>query len=128
MIKTTPKKPLKAVFAIAIVALLYIFVYWPIATSQFHNLRLAEKQAKIFREKFKGDARFQKVKFGQYTGSGGCFSVVGDVQSEDDIRFLTNVVESIPCPVEIYYHLTVSNGFVDFQWMDRHDRAAQWSR
>lgn len=93
MIKTMPKNQLKAVLAITIVALLYIFVYWPIATHQYHNLRLAEKQAKIFREKFKDDARFQKVKFGQYTDSGGCFSVVGHVQTEDDIRFLTNVVE-----------------------------------
>ena len=114
MSKTTSKRPLKVFFAIAIVALLYIFVYWPIAGSQFRNLKLAEKQAKILREKLKDDTRFQKVKFGQYTDSGGCFSVVGDVQAEDDIRFLTNFVESIPCPVETYYHLTASNGFVDF--------------
>ncbi|MGB7748829.1 MAG: hypothetical protein WBN75_16255 [Verrucomicrobiia bacterium] len=128
MIKTTPIKPIKAVFVIDIVALLYIFVYWPMATHQYHNLRLAENQAKILREKLKDDTRFQKVKFGQYTDSGGCFSVVGDVQTEDDIRFLTNFVESIPCPVKTYYHLTASNGFVDFQWMDKQDRAPQWAR
>jgi hypothetical protein len=130
MIKTTPKNLLKVIVAITITTLLYIFVYWPISPlgSQLHNLELAEKQAKIFRERFKDDTRFQKVKFGGYTGCGGCFAVTGEVQSEDDICFLTNIVESISCPIEIYYVLSASNGFVVFQWMDRHDRAPLWSR
>lgn len=130
MIKTTPKNLLKVFSAIVIATLLYFFVYWPISPlgSQLHNLKLAEQQAKILREKFKDDARFQKVKFGQYTGCGGCFAVTGEVQSENDIRFLTNVVESIPCPIEIYYGLSASNGFVAFQWLDRHGEGPFWAR
>ena len=129
MIKTTPKNLLKVIFAIAIVTPLYIFVYWPISPlgSQLHNLKLAEEHAKILREKFKDNARFQKVKFGRYTGAGGCFSVVGQVETEDDIRVLTNIVESILCPVETIYSLSASNGLVEFQWMNRHVQEPLWA-
>jgi hypothetical protein len=130
MIKTTQNNLQKVVAAIAIVALLYIFVYWPISPlgHQLHNLKLAERQAEILREKLKGDARFQQVKFGKYTDGGGGFSVAGHVQTEDDIRFLTNLVESIPCPVETLYSLSASNGFIEFQWMDRHNEQPRWTR
>jgi len=121
---------LKVSGAVVVVALLYIFVYWPISPwgHQLHNLKLAEKQAEILREKLKDDARFQNVKFVQYTDAGGCLSIVGKVQKEDDIRFLTNFVESIPCPVEICYSLSASNGLVEFQWSDRGKREPRWTR
>ena len=84
MIKTTPKILIKVFVAIVMVTLLYIFVYWPISPwgHQLHNLKLAERQAKTIRDKLKNDTRFQTVKFGVYTDSGGCFSVVGDVQTK----------------------------------------------
>ena len=130
MIKTTPKNLIKVVVAIVIVTLLYLFVYWPISPwgHQLHNLKLVERLAKILRDKLKDDARFQQVKFGGYTGGGGCFSVVGHVQTEDDIRFLTNLVESIPCPIETLYSLSASNGFIEFQWTDRHSEVPRWTR
>jgi hypothetical protein len=129
MIKTTRTNLLKFFGAIIVVTLFYIFVYWPISPlgSQLHNLKLAEVQAKILEERFKDDPRFQKVKFGRYTSAGGGLSVVGDVQTENDIRFLTNAVESIPCPVEIHYSLDASNGLVGFRWYDRHDQAPEWA-
>ncbi len=129
MIKTTPQNLLKVFAAIVIVTLLYIFVYWPISPfgSQLHNLKLAEEQAKMLREKFKDDPRFQKVKFGGYTGSGGCLFVGGEVQTEEDIRYLTNIVESIKCPVEIDYALRASNGYAKFEWFDRHDQEPVWA-
>ena len=129
-IKTTPKNILLVFAAITIVALLYVFVYWPISPfgKQLHNLKLAEQHANMLREKFKSDPRLQKVTFGRYTGAGGCFAVGGKVETEDDIRYLTNVIESIPCPVEIYYGLSASNGFISFQWLDRHSEGPYWVR
>jgi hypothetical protein len=130
MIQTTRKNLLKVSGAIGIVTLFYIFVYWPISPlgHQLHNLKLAEIQAKILREKLKDDIRFQNVKFVRYTDAGAGLSIVGKVQTEDDIRFLTNFVESIPCPVEIHYSLSASNGFVEFQWSDRRNREPRWTR
>jgi hypothetical protein len=130
MIKSTPKNLLKVSGAIAIATLLYIFVYWPISPlgHNLHNLKLAEEHAKNLQEKFKGDPKFQKVKFTQFFGYGGGLTVVGDVQTEDDIRYLTNVIESIPSPVEIHYSLSASNGFVEFWWYDRHDQEPRWTR
>lgn len=129
MINTTRNNLLKVSTVIVVVVLLYIFVYWPMSPwgHQLHNLKLAEEQAKIMQERFKDDERFQKVKFGGYTGAGGCFSVTGDVQTEDDIRYLTNIIESIKCPIEIYYGLHASNGYAEFQWLDRHEHEPQWS-
>ncbi|MBW8865451.1 MAG: hypothetical protein JF609_11140 [Verrucomicrobia bacterium] len=114
--------------AVIVVGLLYIFVYWPISPlgSQLHNLKLAEQHANVLREKFKNDPRFQNVKFGRYTGGGGCFEVYGKVETEDDIRYVTNIVESVPCPVEIYYSLSASNGFISFYWMDRRQEGPRW--
>jgi len=129
MIKTTRKNLLRVSGAIVVVTLLYVFVYWPISPlgSQLHNLKLAEEHATILRERFKNDARFQKVQFGSYTGNGGCFWVGGAVQTEDDIHYVTNIVESIPCPLETYYDLTASNGFAGFQWFDRHGQEPYWN-
>jgi hypothetical protein len=69
--KTTPIKLLKNIFVVVLVVLLFIFVYWPMAGRQFHNLKLAEEQAKILHEKFKDDARFQGIKFMRFTGMVG---------------------------------------------------------
>jgi hypothetical protein len=130
MIKTTPKNLLIVIVAIAIVTLLYIFVYWPISPlgHNLHNLKLAEEHGKKLQEKFKSDPKFQKVRFTQFFGYDAGLTVVGDVQTEDDIRYLTNVIESIPSPVEIHYSLSASNGFVEFWWYDRHNQEPRWTR
>jgi len=91
-------------------------------------LKLAEEQAKRLQEKFKDDPKFEKVKFTQFYTYGGGLTVTGEVQSEDDIRYLTNIIESIPSPVEIHYSLSASNGYVEFYWYDRQDQEPRWSR
>jgi hypothetical protein len=130
MIKTTPKNLLKFFGAIAIVALLYVFVYWPISPlgHNLHNLKLAEDHAKILQAKFRNDPTFQKIKFTQFYTYGAGLTVVGDVQAEEDIRYVTNAIESMPSPVEIHYSLSASNGLVEFSWYDRHSQEPQWTR
>jgi hypothetical protein len=113
------------VFAVLFIVFLFVFVYWPMATSQYRNLNLAKKQAKILQDKFGNDPRFFDVKFARYTSLGGCLKVFGTVQNEEDIHFVTNAVESIKSSVGIDFELELmtSNQAVRFYWFDKSDKA-----
>ena len=111
--------------AIIVGVLLYNFVYWPNSPSgrRFHNLRLAEDQANILREKFTHDARFKYVQFiGTYIreNQDPYLMVSGSVLTKEDFFAVTNAVESLGCPMEIFYGLTTSNQY--FEWSDRGGR------
>jgi len=129
MIKTTRKTLLLFSAALYALAVLYIFVVYPRLplAKQLQNLKLAEAHSSIIREKFQKDARFQKVTVGPYTGAGGCLSVHGAVSTEEDIRMITNIVESSHCPVKIVYSLTTSNQMTLFRWYDK-SKDPEWIR
>lgn len=130
MIKTTPKNLLLCVGGVAAFVAFYTFVYFPISPlgMQLQNLKLAEKHANHLREKFRDDTRFQQVNFVKYTGRDGCLTVWGSVPTEDDFRFVTNVVESSGCPVGINYILMTSNQLVRFTWYNRNKEGPQLIR
>ncbi|HXF11237.1 MAG TPA: hypothetical protein VN625_10670 [Desulfuromonadaceae bacterium] len=96
--------------------------------TQLHNLKLAEDQGRTLREKFKDDPRFKRVIFGSFTSGRAGFVVGGNVDSEEDVRYITNAVQAIACPVETRYSLVVSNGQTIFEWMDQHPEPPQWIR
>lgn len=126
--KTTPKNILIVFIVIAAVALLYFFVYWPNSPlgRQLQNLKLAEQQANLLRDKFKGDPIFNQIAFNKYTAFNGCLSVAGKVLSKEDVYHITNLVESIRSPVKISYDLAASDGSFIFEWFDGGSEAAKW--
>jgi hypothetical protein len=121
MVKTTRKNVLIVLGVVLVSAFGYAFFYWPISPlgKQLQNLKIAGEFSKKLSEKLGADPRFQKVTFGSYTGSGGCVSVGGRVESDEDVRLLTNAVESANCPLAIYYSLGISNGLGVFEWFNK---------
>ena len=113
---------------IVVVALLYIFAYWPNSPfgKQLQNLKLAEQQASLLREKFKDDLIFKQITFHRYTAFGGCLSISGKVFAEEDVHHITNLVESIKGPAKIFYSLTASNEAFVFEWLDGDGQAPTW--
>jgi len=125
MLSTTRKNLLIFLGAIVVSVLLYDFVYWSNSPSgrQYHSLRLARDQANKLREKFGHDATFQYVQFiGTFKreDQSPCLMVSGAVLTREDFYAVTNAVESLGCPLEIFYQLTTSDQY--FEWSDRGGR------
>ena len=122
MFKTTSNKLLMCFGAIVVSILLHHFVYWPNSLSgrRHRSWQLAEDQAKVLREKFKHEARFEYVQFVGTFKREDLSPVImasGMVRSQEDFFAVTNAVESLGCPLEIFYQLTTSDQY--FQWSDR---------
>ena len=126
--QTTRKNLLNVSGAIAVVALLYVFVYWPNSPlgKQLQNLKIAEQQANLLRDKFRSDPIFKQITFNKYTAFNGCLSVAGKVLSKEDVYHITNLVESMRSPVKISYDLAASDGSFVFEWFDGGSEAAKW--
>jgi hypothetical protein len=127
MLKTTHKYLLMFIGAIIVFILIYNFVYWPNSLSgrRHHSWQLAEDQAKVLREKFKHEARFEHVQFvGTFKREdlSPCIMVSGMVFAKEDFFAVTNAVESLGCPLEIFYNLTTSNQY--FEWSDQGGKPA----
>jgi|SRR5665213_3156359 len=121
MLKIARKYLLMFIGAIIVFILLYNFVYWPNSLSgrRHHSWQLAEDQAKVLREKFKHEARFKYVQFvGTFKREdlSPVIMVSGMVRTKEDFFAVTNAVESLRCPLEIFYNLTTSNQY--FEWFD----------
>ena len=125
MLSTARKHLLIFSGAIVIFVLLYDFVYWPNSPSgrRYHSWRLADDQANILREKFRHDAGFQYVQFiGTFKREdlSPFIMVSGMVRTKEDFFAVINAVESLGCPLEIFYNLTTSNQY--FEWSDQEDK------
>ncbi|HEY5233812.1 MAG TPA: hypothetical protein VIK35_09800 [Verrucomicrobiae bacterium] len=125
MFNTKLKKLLMFIGAIIVFILLYNFVYWPNSLSErrHHSWQLAEDQAKVLREKFKHEARFKYVQFiGTFKREdlSPLIMVSGMVRTKEDFFAVTNDVESLRCPLEIFYNLTTSN-----QYFERSDQGGK---
>jgi hypothetical protein len=119
---TTPKFLVIVSVVIVVFALLYDFVYWPHSRMgrRHHSWQLAEDQAKVMRERLGHDPTFQFVQFiGTFEREdlNPLIMVSGMVRTKEDFFAVTNAVESLGCPLEVFFGLTTSNQY--FQWSDR---------
>jgi hypothetical protein len=121
MTKIFPKISLAVLIAIVATVLYWVLVHRPIfsSTTQLHDLKLADEQAKLLTVRYRDDPHFEQINFNAFDGLGGCLKVSGRVQSEDDIRFLTNAIESMNSPVAVDFELLTSNQQFKFAWYDQ---------
>ncbi|HTR41029.1 MAG TPA: hypothetical protein VMH87_05390 [Pseudomonadales bacterium] len=127
----TPRNLLILLVAIFVAVSVRIYLNHVFSLSLKHqlaNLDLAKGQAQMLQEKFKTDDRFKQISFGQYTPYDGCLLVSGTIQTAEDIRYITNAIESMSCPIGRCYQLMSSDGLISFAWYDRGKDEPYWSK
>ena len=104
-----PSRQVHPVIAALTILLALVAVYFGMhrVREQRENVSIAQQYVDQIMPKLKEDSRFQGVRVGAYTGGGGCFLVVGDVDCSADEESLRILINSFKIPVPTQWDLRI---------------------
>ena len=92
---------LLVVIALSAVELSHRWDEYQSSTRQLANMARAREHLPLIRKLVEPDKRFEAVNILEYSGGGGSIMVSGTVKSEQDLRDLTQIVQSPLPPVAV---------------------------